>query len=122
MSLNLKHGFVLPEVGDTDAEQTEIIQNNIRKIADHNHDGVNSASVKITESINLHDWFKDSSDPYGRFRVVLNVDSRQNLNNKFIVIRNAHGDTIHLDHVTNNTNKTVSIWSTVEDTLTVDLV
>lgn len=62
MSTTLSYGFVKPQNPDTGATFWTDLENDIQKVNDHTHNGVNSAPIVKSQSILSTNWGVAGSD------------------------------------------------------------
>lgn len=68
--LTLSHGYEKPETGDKGSVFFPALEDNIQKLNDHNHNGLNSelltaaASAAVTQTISSASWAHQGSGTY----------------------------------------------------------
>ena len=99
--LTLSHGYKKPETGDRGSVWFPALEDDIQRLNDHDHDGINSELIpassinKYDQTLSFIDWVSDGGGTYSQ--VVTTPAGIVDINDYFIKFYNAaNGHQLHL--------------------------
>lgn len=111
MATTLNYGFILPNTGDKGSVWFPALETNITKLADHNHNGSNSAKIPSTSisavTVAISSGVAWTLESAGKYYQEITIPNDANYADVFVMVKNAAGEQMFLDikPVSGNTKK-----------------